>query len=112
MAAVGVAGVTSNETATGTPLTVRTAGGLLSTPARVAVMFVEPAATAVARPVLSIVAAFLLLEFQPLAEFTWLVISEEGVVPSKSLYVPVALYCCVAGGVMVIVAGVTAMEVS
>jgi hypothetical protein len=68
----------------------------------VAVIVVDPGATAVAIPVVAIVAIDVLEEFQVTDDVRfWVELSE---------YVPVAVYCCVAFTAMLILAGVTIMD--
>ena len=71
-------------------------------PLKVAVMVAEPAALAVAKPLLTIVAVVVLDELQ----VTWVVIGE--LEPSE--YVPVAVNCWVAPTIMLAVAGATVIE--
>jgi hypothetical protein len=71
-------------------------------PLKVAVMVAEPAALAVAKPLLTIVAVAVLDELQ----VTWVVIVE--LEPSE--YVPVAVNCWVAPTIMLAVAGATVIE--
>ena len=84
-----VAGVTCSETGSGAPV-VRTA--VPEIPYRVAVIVALPVdATAVANPVLSIVATSVSDEDHEASEVTFVV----PVLPSGFVYVPVAVYCCV-----------------
>ena len=98
---VGVAGVTAIETSVG-PVTVRVAVPL--TEPEVAVMVVEPMETPIAKPALEILATPGL----ELVQVTELV--RSAVV--ESLYVPVAVNCCVTPTATEGVAGVTAIEIS
>jgi len=105
-AIVAVVGVITNDKATGPP-TVRLA--LLEvTPSNFAVIAVTPDATPVALPVASIVATVGVPEFQ----VTCAVMSEDDVLPSAFLNVPVAVYTCVAPTATDAFAGATTMVVS
>ena len=96
---VAVAGVTAMEDRV-TAVTVRVA--VPDLPLKAAVMVAEPAATAVARPLLLIVAADVGSEVQVTCEVM------SRLVPSE--YVPEAANCWVVPATLVAVAGVTAIE--
>ena len=89
-ATVGVPGETTRETGTGVPLTVKLV--LPVTPESEAEINVVPPATAVARPLLEMVATVVMPDVQVVI---MLVTSEVLVEPSKFLKVPVAANCCV-----------------
>ena len=97
LAVAGVTAIVDNVTA---PVTVRAA--VPDLPLKAAVIVAEPAALAVARPLLATVAVVVLEELQ----VTCVVISR--VVPSE--YVPLAANCWVAPTALLAVAGVTAIE--
>jgi hypothetical protein len=99
-AILAVPGVTAIEFKVA-PVTVRVAVFEVL-PLKVAVMFVEPAARAVARPLLTIVAVAVLDEVQ---------VTDVVIVRVElSEYVPVAVNCWVAPTALVAVVGATAME--
>jgi hypothetical protein len=101
-ATLGVAGVTEIAvTVLAAAVIVSTAVPL--TPLRDAVMFVDPAATPVATPVALIVAADLLPDTHVAVDVTFAV--------ELSLYVAVAVNCCVTPTAMLGVAGVTEIPV-
>jgi hypothetical protein len=96
---VAVAGVTAIEDRVAA-VTVRVA--VPDLPLKVAVMVAEPAALAVARPLLATVAVVVLEELQVTCVVMFWVVESE--------YVPVAVNCWVVPATLVAVAGVTAME--
>jgi hypothetical protein len=98
-AMLAVAGVTAMEDMVAA-VTVRVA--VPDLPLKVAVMVAEPAALAVARPLLAIVARVVLEELQVTCVVIFWVVESE--------YVPVAVNCWVLATAMLAVAGVTAIE--
>jgi hypothetical protein len=99
----GFAGVTAMETSV-TEVAVTVSVVEPTTPPEVAVMLLVPAATAVARPDVPMVATEDVTEAQLAVAVRSFVV--------LSLYVPVALNCCVAPAVIDGLDGVTAMETS
>ncbi len=101
-AIVGFAGVTAIDCSVAA-VTVSTSTGEV-TPLRLAVMLLVPTATPVANPAAVMVAAAVFDEFQVTCAVTFAV--------EVSLYVPVAVNCCVNPFASVGLAGVTAIDCS
>jgi hypothetical protein len=97
------AGVTAIEVIAFVPPAVTVNGVVPVTPLREAVTLVEPAATPVARPLELMVAIAVLAAVQVAVELMFAV--------EASLYVAVAVNCCVAPTAMLKFPGVTAIEV-
>jgi hypothetical protein len=100
---LGLAGVTAMEVIVFVVAAVTVSIAVPLTPLREAVIVLEPAATAVASPDVLIVAAALLEDVQVAVDVTFAV--------ELSLYVAVAVNCCVAPAAMLPVAGETEIDV-